>query len=127
MNRPWYAVDFDGTLAYSGTKVWDGPLGDPIYEMVDRVRKWLDEGKEVRIFTARVSPFDKNGTPQTVAGLKEIRNRIGDWTEKYIGKRLDCTCQKDHWVVQIWDDRAVQVIRDTGERVGNREDILEIR
>jgi hypothetical protein len=121
-------IDFDGTLAYSGTVVWDGPLGDPIMNAVELARKFIDLGIEVRIFTARVSPFNKDGSPQTRAGLNEIKNRIGDWTEKYIGKRLDSTNQKDHNTLFIIDDKCIQIIRDTGELVGgNYENFLNNR
>lgn len=47
-------MDLDGTLAeYHG---WNGGIGKPIPGMVRRVKAWLAEGLEVRIFTARVSP-----------------------------------------------------------------------
>ena len=51
--RGWIGVDLDGTLAeYHG---WNGSIGKPIAPMVDRVKRWLAEGVEVRIMTARVS------------------------------------------------------------------------
>lgn len=117
MSKGWMGVDFDGTLAVSGTKVFDGPLGEPIPEMVARVRTWLALGIEVRVFTARVSPKNKEGIPQDSAALTLVKARIGNWCEEHIGQRLECTCEKDHNIIQIWDDKAVQVIRDTGEVV----------
>jgi Recombination endonuclease VII len=117
-NQPYVAVDFDGTLAVSRTKVWDGPLGKPIPQMVSRVKKCLENGIQVRIFTARVSPLNKDGSSQSKEGLEKLRNRIGVWCEKYIGKRLDIVNEKTHNVIEIWDDRARQVIRDTGQIVG---------
>jgi hypothetical protein len=117
MNGDWIGVDFDGTLAVSGTKVFDGHLGPPILLMVARVKAWLAQGIEVRIFTARVSPRNKEGFPQDVEALALVRNRIGDWCEEHIGQRLECTCEKDHNIIQLWDDKAVQVIRDTGRVV----------
>lgn len=115
----WIGVDFDGTLAISGAKVFDGPLGDPIPQMVERVKGWLAKGIEVRIFTARVSPRNKEGFLQDKLVLEAVRKRIGDWCEQNIGQRLECTCEKDHNVIQLWDDRAVQVLRDTGNVVGD--------
>ena len=56
MSRGWIGVDLDGTLAeYNG---WQGPanIGAPIPAMVERVKAWLEEGRDVRIFTARVGP-----------------------------------------------------------------------
>ena len=55
----WIGVDLDGTLARY--EQYEGPMsiGEPIPEMVDRVKAWLAAGREVRIFTARVSdPHD---------------------------------------------------------------------
>lgn len=106
----WRGVDLDGTLAvYDG---WQGPyhIGEPIPLMVERVKKWLAKGEWVKIFTARVC----DGDPKT-------RLAIEDWCEKHIGQRLEVTNMKDYGMIEIWDDRAVQVIPNTGIRVG-RED-----
>ncbi len=56
----WKAVDLDGTLVKYVRGKWQGPLvfGEPIPEMVERVRRWLAAGEDVRIFTARVSEDD---------------------------------------------------------------------
>ena len=52
LGNGWIAVDFDGTLAqYDGTL----KLGKPIPAMCERVKNWVAEGYEVRIFTARVA------------------------------------------------------------------------
>ena len=55
MTNGWIGVDLDGTLAYYDQ--WRGALhiGEPIPVMLERVKRWLDEGKDVRIFTARVN------------------------------------------------------------------------
>ena len=113
----WIGVDFDGTLATAVTKQWDGPFGEPIMLMVARVRGWLAQGIEVRIFTARVSPKHKDGSWQDPLGIARIKKRIGDWCEEHVGQRLESTCEKDHNVIQLWDDKAVQVVRDAGVRV----------
>src|SRR5687767_12144507 len=49
----WIGVDLDGTLAYYDG--WKGPghIGKPVPAMAKRVRKWLEQGCDVRIFTAR--------------------------------------------------------------------------
>jgi hypothetical protein len=111
----WMGVDFDGTLAVSGTKRFDGPLGKPIPAMVARVKEWIAQGIEVRIFTARVSPLDKDGSVQDNAALASVRERLADWSEEHVGKRLESTCEKDHNIILLWDDKAIQVIRDTGK------------
>ena len=43
----WIAVDFDGTVAFYPPQPGQS-LGDPIPEMVDRIRGWLAEGIEVQ-------------------------------------------------------------------------------
>ena len=50
LKSAWIGVDLDGTLAqYAGFK---GPehIGDPIPEMVARIKEWLSEGKTVKKF-----------------------------------------------------------------------------
>lgn len=103
----WIAVDLDGTLAeYHG--IGDGSIGKPIPPMVKRVKRWLSEGRDVRIFTARVAG------PH--AALDE-RRKIRAWCQEHLGQELEVTNQKDHGTVEIWDDRAVQVRKNTGEPV----------
>lgn len=112
--RGWIGVDLDGTLAqYDG---WRGPthIGDPIPEMVNRVKGWLAQGKEVRIFTARVSRLQGEEL-QAVAGA------IFRWSAEHIGEVLDVTCMKDFAMIELWDDRAVQVVPNTGRRADGLE------
>jgi hypothetical protein len=109
----WVGVDLDGTLAkYEGWKD-DGSVGEPIPEMVDRVKQMLAEGIDVRIVTARAchKKVDRGGVP----GLDhEQVTKIGDWCEKHLGKRLPVQFWKDYGMRQLWDDRAVQVIANEG-------------
>ena len=48
MSGGWIGVDLDGTLAYYD--YWRGPehIGEPIPAMLERVQRWLAEGKDVR-------------------------------------------------------------------------------
>ena len=46
--------------------------------------------------------------------VERIRTMIQDWTEQYIGVRLPVTNQKDYGMVELWDDRAVRVVINTG-------------
>lgn len=105
----WIGVDLDGTLAhYEG---WQGidNIGAPVPRMVERVKRWLAEEREVRIFTARVSaPSEKAA----------VIAAIDKWCEEHIGVRLPVTCEKDFGMIELWDDRVVQVIPNTGEPVG---------
>ncbi len=117
----WIAVDLDGTLAeYNG---WpkDGSIGQPIPAMIQRVRLWLADGKDVRIFTARVWPSGTNAIESVdVKRLTEATEqvvRIRAWCFAHIGQILPITCVKDFGMIECWDDRAVQVERNTGRRM----------
>jgi hypothetical protein len=104
--RPWIAVDLDGTLAhYDG---WKGieHIGEPVPLMLRRVKAWIAEGKEVRIFTARVSRAFEDAV---LAAL-----HVMDWCEKHVGVRLQVTCEKDFDMIEIWDDRAIPVQKNRG-------------
>lgn len=104
-------MDLDGTLArYEG---WQGVehIGEPIPAMLARVKQWLAEGVEVRIFTARVW----NSDPTSVDVFDTV-SIINTWCEKHLGQRLKVTCQKDFGMVELWDDRCVQVVMNTGIR-----------
>lgn len=128
----WIGVDLDGTLAeYAG---WQGPehIGRPIPAMVERVRKWLADGKEVRIFTARawaprrphpdVLELETQDLPRQLADERRRKEAeaamkaIHSWCLQHIGVVLPVTCEKDCGMVELWDDRAVQVVPNTGRR-----------
>lgn len=50
----WIGGDLDGTLAES--RAGQGAcIGKPVGAMVHRIRRWLGEGREVRIFTVRAA------------------------------------------------------------------------
>ena len=104
----WIGVDLDGTLAhYEG---WNGgAIGAPIPAMVERIKGWLAKGIEVRIFTARAAAPTSTG--RDVAGAVFA---IEDWCERHIGQRLKVTAEKDFEMIELWDDRAIQVITNTG-------------
>jgi hypothetical protein len=101
----WIGVDLDGTLAkHTG---WKGitHIGDPIPAMVARVRRWVGRGKKVKIFTARAD--DEKGV-----------NAIKAWLKKHELPDLEVTNLKDQKMIEFWDDKAVQVRKNTGQRVG---------
>jgi hypothetical protein len=100
MSDGWYGVDLDGTLAEYGTANLSTVL---------IVKQWLAEGKDVRIFTARAN--DGNLT----------RRAIAAWCIYHLGKELPITATKDFDMVESRDDRAVQVIPNTGERADGKQ------
>lgn len=98
-------VDWDGTLyTFEGNGV---KMGQPIPHMVGRVKGWLDRGRDVRIFTARASYKDLN---KRAAAIEAIEREC----MKVFGKVLPVTNEKDFDAVEIWDDKAIRVIRNTG-------------
>lgn len=115
MNAGWIGVDLDGTLAhYDG---WQGPthIGAPIPAMVERVKRWLAEGRDVRIFTARVSHDESMPRiKEAAAAMTAIRK----WCAEHLGRELRITNVKDYAMIELWDDRAVQVEPNTGRPIG---------
>lgn len=108
MSAGWIGVDLDGTLAeYDG---WRGVhhIGAPIPAMVERVKRWLSEGREVKIVTARVShPAD----------FRAAQLAIQIWLVEHVGEVLEVTCRKDFGMDELWDDRAVAVEPNSGRQL----------
>ncbi len=111
-NDGWIGVDLDGTLAKHTKFEGETQIGKPVPLMVVRVKKWLREGKDVRIFTARVANPDNKDI---------VVNAINHWCILHIGKALPITYKKDHKMIELWDDRAKQVIPNTGKLVEGPE------
>ncbi len=92
---------------------WDGGnIGAPIPRMVERVKGWLAEGQDVRIFTARISPVGRPAPcDQDIVGQLLL---IYNWCLANLGKVLPVTYQKDFSMIELWDDRAYRVVPNTG-------------
>jgi len=97
----WIGVDLDGTLAEA--TAWQGMdhIGPPVPLMMRRVRLWLERGLRVKIMTARAG--DPEGVVATQAWLKA--NGLAD---------LEVTDKKDFGMIELWDDRAIQVVQNSG-------------
>lgn len=80
--------------------------------MVNRVKAWLKAGTEVRIFTARVAPVN-----QTQAQIDAETKKISAWCVEHLGRTLPITAIKDFQMVTLYDDRAVQVMTNSGVTV----------
>ena len=108
----WIGVDFDGTLAFSvPNRIDPYTLGVPVPEMVYRVKNWLEEGYTVKLLTARMYPKSSTGG---IRDLDLMDKLLRGWTKLHLGTELENTCQKDGWMEVLWDDRAIQVIKETG-------------
>jgi hypothetical protein len=97
------AVDLDGTLAKDSG--WKGPehIGEPIKPMLDLVRKLLDDGEEVVIFTARVHD-----------GEKSTKDHIAQWLKDHDLPALEITNEKRPDMEKFYDDKAVAVEKNHG-------------
>jgi hypothetical protein len=111
----WMGVDLDKTLAKWTGETAPCEIGEPIPKMVARVRGWISRGIEVRIFTARLSPIMMPDGPDR--DVEEVRAAIEKWCEEHIGHRLPVTNIKDHGLIELWDDRAIQVRPNAGTRL----------
>lgn len=98
----WIAVDLDGTLASYDPRRGIEHVGKPIPGMTDRVKQWHQAGFDVRIFTARAS------SGELIAPVQE-------WLVSLGLPALPVTNLRDKELLQIWDDRAIQVETNTGE------------
>lgn len=107
----WIGVDLDGTLVEYHGYVDEYTFGAPISEMVERVKQWLAEGTQVKIFTARAS------IPSHIPPIQDMLERIGL-------PRLEVTNEKDYKTMEIWDDRCVQVVPNKGIPIAEAEEVV---
>jgi hypothetical protein len=100
----YIAVDLDKTLAYYDG--WKGKehIGEPIIYMLSRVKYWIATGKTVKIFTARACD------PEAIPYIEQ-------WCLEHLGVILPITNIKDYDMEELWDDRAVQVVPNSGQSV----------
>lgn len=130
--KGWYGFDLDGTLAkYDGWKGIDH-IGDPVVPMVKLIRQMHDEGKVVKIMTARVAPKENPETKpnpyrtgnwciqepdvQTWAlkGEWTPLEFIQEWCYRTLGFVPEVVYQKDHLMLELYDDRVKQVVPNEG-------------
>lgn len=106
----WIGVDLDGTLARHHTN-WTYPdIGEPVPEMVRKVRQALDRGYDVRILTARMAMCG------TLKEYADTEAQIQAWFKEHVRDvPVTVTAFKDGAMVELWDDRAVGVERNTGK------------
>lgn len=105
----YIGVDLDGTLASYDRYRGATHIGPPVPKMLKRVLHWLHTGQPVVIVTARADPADPS-SPEAIAAIRA-------WCLEHLGQELPVTNQKTKDMVELWDDRAVQVVPNTGVRV----------
>lgn len=102
----WIGVDLDGVLVEY--HAWNnGKLGKPIPRMCERVAGWLQAGIEVRILTSRVG---KVYPEQVATNVTQIRA----FCYEQFKRILPITNEKDQNMIELWDDRAIQVVSNKG-------------
>lgn len=91
-------------------------------------KRWLAEGRMVKIFTARVSfpdvPIIGKSREARDAAARRFeadlaRESIKLWCKEHIGVELEITNEKDYGMIELWDDRAVQVEPNTGRPIAD--------
>lgn len=97
----WIGVDLDGTLANYDSRHGVAMIGKAIEPTLLRIKQWLDMGIEVRIFTAR-------------AAEPELIPAVHRWLIENGLPLLNVTCRRDRDLMQLWDDRAIQIECNTG-------------
>lgn len=118
-DKIWTGFDFDGTLCTIDIEKTKSSnydfysVGEPIPEMIEKVKQYISEGKRVKIFTARVAP-------ETLIWFNTSRLKtlhiIHKWCEKHIGVKLEITHEKDMFMKELYDDITLfQVERNTGK------------
>ena len=127
--KGWYGFDLDGTLAKYDK--WEGidHIGEPVKPMVDLIKRMHAEGKVVKIMTARVAPCRlEDGTigeqftwltsePSSDPDAKYTATQyIQDWCEEtaQLGFVPEIVYQKDHLMLELYDDRVKQVVPNEG-------------
>ena len=136
--KGWYGFDLDGTLAKYDK--WEGidHIGEPIEPMVDLIKKMHSEGRVVKILTARVAPranvetrpnpyLTDQAVYDAVGRDNEERYRdiyrapkwtarefVSDWCLKNLGFLPEITHEKDHLMLELYDDRVKQVVPNEG-------------
>lgn len=110
MSGYWIGVDLDGTLAEGHAS----EIGPPVAAMLDRVRAWVGGGVEVRVVTAR-------------AGDQDEKRKVHQWLGRWGVPVSVVTDRKDFQMLELWDDRAVRVLQNTGLRCCDEAETLRAR
>ncbi|HKK99144.1 MAG TPA: hypothetical protein VJ943_02760 [Desulfotignum sp.] len=100
----WTGVDLDGTLACDNLSAGMDRIGEPVPAMLTLVKKMLNNGIRVKIFTARA------GDPEQIPIIRK-------WLKDNHLPDLEITNIKDFQMQRLYDDRCIQVERNTGRLI----------
>lgn len=132
MNKDsWIGFDLDGTLAKHEDREGNpnGPydhtfIGRPIPLMVNKLKEYLNKGIKCKIFTARTA-IRMNNVEADYEEYYMALPIIKAWCKEHIGQELPITSCKDYDMLYFYDDRCVQVERNTGEIIGKDLEVKE--
>ncbi len=102
--KGWIGVDLDGTLAHYDERSSIEEVGTAIPDMLALVKKMINNNIRVKIFTARATDPEQ---------LPLIRK----WLKANGLPELEITNIKDYYMLKLYDDRCVQVERNTGRLI----------
>lgn len=109
--KGWIGIDLDGTLARSDNVLNPSMIGDPVPKMMNRLNQLKQDGYRIKIFTARASD------PEQILLVRK-------WLTENGLPELEITNVKDYGMILLFDDRAIQVITNTGEIVKNDREVV---
>lgn len=126
-NEGWVGFDFDRTLAVYHHHMYPA-LGDPIPGIVDLAKRILGHGYEIRLVTARVCDvllyrYEQGDRSPEVIRDQEQRKSLGEWLFSVFGMVITVTNRKDFKMICLYDDRAKEVVPNTGALVGGEFDL----
>lgn len=101
-DRKWVGVGLDGTLSLSPpTEDYSKALLGPVPKMKERVIKWLNQGRRVKILTPRAAD------PEQVSA-------IDAWLNQHGFPALEITRTIDPDMIEYWDARVIQTVKNQG-------------
>ncbi len=106
MPSAWTGVDLDGTLAFWDSTSSIETVGEPVPAMLALVKKMIKNNIRVKIFTARAQDPEQ---------LPIIRK----WLKTNGLPELEITNVKDYYMQRLYDDRCIQVERNTGRLIND--------
>lgn len=115
MKRVCIALDFDKTLVTHESNWGISKIGEPVKYIVELVKHWINDKKyEVVIFTARVCPYDPNGSIRSEEDIEIQKDKIRNFLKSVGLPELEITCLKFPKFTHFIDDRAWHVKPNTG-------------
>ena len=113
MKKVHIALDFDRTLATMEDDTL-ATIGQPIQPMIDQVKKWVEKGHEITIFTARVSKWFKEGGERPDVFIMSQKMKINQFLVDNGLPIMKITANKSPLFTHFVDDKAVKVLPNKG-------------